>query len=306
MPDSSQFVKEKMRLASLVTGNVLQVYSDEAGVYVNLSSDEMIDMVNMHLCNGATELKTSGKQVLETNVAFNYWYVMDGKLTTSALFNQQLNPDNAADPFVSFHEITNGGQNWDNGKSYSYDYSGLFLSDKSDGLEYLLAIGNDTRYPYYLFAQLLQKAGLVTGSSISFLMEGTRFIAFIPTNEAIKAKLSSIPGTTGLSVSSSGALTGTLSSANKSLLANWLRSYFITSDLNTFTGYPYPGAGLQGSFDTYGKYGLMLYDDGAWLPLRVKFRNGENQTPVSIVNTYNYFPFAFKDGCFHLIEDILL
>jgi uncharacterized surface protein with fasciclin (FAS1) repeats len=305
MPDSAQFTKERMRLETLTTGKVLQKYSDDAGTYVNLSTSEMSDIVNIHLCNGASGLDTTGTQVLESNIAFNYWFVHDGKITTNVLFNQYLNPVYTGDPFVPFSEITNGNTPWDNGKSYSYTYDGLFKADASDGLEHDLAICDDARVPYYLFSKLLLKAGLVTAPQLTNLMEGTRFIAFIPTNAAIKAKLSSIPGSTGLSIAADGTMTGTVSStANKTKLANWLRSLFITSDLNTFTGYPYPGAGLQGEFDTYGNYKLILYDGGATEPLSVKFK-GTGAT-VQVVPTYYYLPFAYKDGCFHLIEDILL
>jgi uncharacterized surface protein with fasciclin (FAS1) repeats len=305
MPDSAQFAQEQIRLASLLTGNVLQKYSDESGVYSEMSSSDMASLVNMHICNGSSELATSGIQILETNVAFNYWYVYNGKITTSALFNKYLEPDYTGDPFVSFTEIKNGSDSWSNGKSYSYDYTGLFKADDSDGLEYALAICNDSRYPYYMFSQLLQKAGLVSDNQLSNIMDDTRFIAFIPTNDIITNKLSSIPGASTLTISSTGALSGTLSTSNKAKLAQYLRSLFVTSDLNTFTGYPYPGAGIKGTFDTYGAYKLTIIDDGASSPLTVQFKDSSND-PVSVVSQYHYLPFAYQDGCFHLIEDILL
>lgn len=304
MPDTAQFNTEIMRLAKLTTGSVLQKFSDETGTYVDMSTSEMANLVNIHLCNGATELSATETQVLETNVAFNYWYVHNGKITTNRLFNQYLNPDFSGDPFVTFTEITNGSESWTNGKSYSYNHTGLFKADESDGLEYALAICNDARYPYYLFSQLLLKAGLITESNLTNLMDGTRFIAFIPTNAAIKAKLASIPGSTGLTIATNGSLSGTLTSTNKTKLANYLRSLFVTSDLNTFTGYPYPGSGIQGTFDTYGNYKLVLIDGGANQPLSVKFSTSVNA--VNVVSTYFYLPFAYRDGCFHLIEDIVL
>lgn len=304
MPDTAQFNTEIMRLAKLTSGSVLQKFSDETGTYVDMSKSEMTNLVNIHLCNGAAELSATQTQVLETNVAFNYWYVHDGKITTNRLFNQYLNPDFSGDPFVTFTEINNGTESWTNGKSYSYNHPGLFKADESDGLEYALAICNDARYPYYLFTQLLLKAGLITDTNLNNLMEGSRFIAFIPTNAVIKAKLASIPGSAGLTVATNGSLSGTLTSANKTKLANYLRSMFITSDLNTFTGYPYPGSGIQGTYDTYGNYKIMLLDNGVNLPLSVKFTT--SVAPVNVVPTYFSLPFAYKDGCFHLIEDIVL
>ncbi len=304
MPDTAQFNTEIMRLAKLTTGSVLQKFSDETGTYVDMSKSEMTNLVNIHLCNGAAELSATETQVLETNVAFNYWYVHDGKITTNRLFNQYLNPDFTGDPFVTFTEINNGTDSWTNGKSYSYNHTGLFKADESDGLEYALAICNDARYPYYLFTQLLLKAGLITDTNLNNLMEGSRFIAFIPTNAVIKAKLASIPGSSGLTVAANGSLSGTLVTANKTKLANYLRSLFITSDLNTFTGYPYPGSGIQGTYDTYGNYKIMLLDNGVNQPLSVKFTT--SVAPVKVVPTYFSLPFAYKDGCFHLIEDIVL
>lgn len=304
MPDTAQFIAEQMRMANLTTGNVLQKFSDETGTYVNLSTSEMTNLVNIHLCNGANELSATETQVLETNVAFNYWFVHNGKITTNRLFNQYLNPEFTGDPFVSFSEVSNGTEAWSNGKSYSYNHTGLFKADESDGLEYAIAICNDARYPYYLFSQLLLKAGLVNDTQLTNLMEGSRFIAFIPTNAAIKAKLSSIPGSTGLTIAANGSISGTLTSQNKTKLALYLRSLFITSDLNTFTGYPYPGSGIQGTYDTYGNNKLVMTDNGANQPLSVKFST--STVSVNVVPTYYYLPFAYKDGCFHLIEDIVL
>jgi uncharacterized surface protein with fasciclin (FAS1) repeats len=306
MPDTVQFTKENMRLATLTTGNELQVYSDDAGTYVAMSSSDMTEMVNLHVCNGATELASSGTQVLETNQAFNYWFVQDGKITTNALFNQYLEPAFTGDPFVTFTEIKNGSESWDNGKSYSYSYDGLFKADASDGLEYAIAICADKTVPYYLFSQLLAKAGLISEGTLTNLMDGTRFITFIPTNAAITAKLTSIPGCSGMSIAANGSISGTPSSTNKIKLAGWLRSLFITSDLNTFTSYPYPGAGVEGTFDTYGSYKLILNDNGKSQPLSVLLKGGTVTTPVNVVSTYYYLPFAFADGCFHFIEDVLL
>lgn len=303
MPDTAQLATERIRLAELTTGNRLQIFSDDAGAYVDMSESEMSSIVNIHLASGVSELKTSGIQVLESNTAFNYWYVVDGKITTNALFNQYLTPEFTGDPFVAFTEIKNGASTWDNGRAYSYAFDGLFKSDAGDGLEYTLAIANDTRYPYYMFSQLLQKAGLVDGTELTHLMPDTRFIAFIPSNEAIKARLSEIPGADRLSVTAGGSLSGTLSSTNKTKLANWLRSYFITSDLNTFTQYPYPGSSVKGDYDTYGADNMHVVDTGS--SLQVKFQASEAAT-VSVVSTFHFLPFAYKDGCFHVIEDILL
>lgn len=303
LPDTAQFTTSEMRLQTFPTGTVLQKWDDEAGAFVEMGAGQMQDIVNMHVCSGVSELKKEGVQVLETNVAFNYWFVKDGKITTNVLFNQYLDPAFTGDPFVDLPEETNNDVAWDNGRAYSYKQEGIFEADGGDGLAYALAICNDKNYPYYLFSQLLQKAGLVDGSKLTCIMQDSRFFTFIPTNEAIKNHIAEIPGASGLKVSDAYELSGTVSTTNKARLANYLRAHFVTSDLNTFTTYPYIGSGLQGDFDTYGTEKIRLIDNGS--VLSVGFVEGE-KSAIDVVDTYFYLPFAYKDGCFHLLNDVIL
>lgn len=136
-------------------------------------------------------------------------------------------------------------------------------------------------------------------------MEGARFIAFVPTNEAIKARITEIPGCDNCSVSDDMVLSG---NPNKALLANYLRSYFIISDLTPFNVYPYPGSGMKGSFDTSGVYKLNITDTGTTLTVSLTDKDGIKGAEVSLYNTekYHSLPFSYSDGAFHLINDILL
>ena len=303
MPSNKQFNQNEpqMRLNVTTQGKNLEVYSDVDGNFANVSSGLARSIVNMHTASNIEELKQTGIQVVETNTAFNYWFVRDGKITTSALFNQQLSPTYQDNPFVPFHEVTNNGQVWDNGRAYSYDYDKLFSEASGDGLTHRLAVGNDKNYEYYLFAQLLQKAGLVQNGTIpSIVSDDTRYIVFVPTNQAIKDNISKIPGCSGLTIGDDYTISGNVSSTNKTLLANYLRNYFISSLMNTITSYPYPGSACKGSFYTMGTETMTIGEEGDGLYVGFHPNNR-----VGVSRKYFSLPFAFADGCMHFIDGIL-
>ena len=303
MPSNLQFNQNEpqMRLNTTTQGKNLEVYSDVDGNFANMGSGQARSIVNMHTASNLAELKTSGIQVVETNTAFNYWFVRDGKITTSALFNEQLSPTYQGSPFVPFHEITNNGQAWDNGRAYSYDYPKLFAEASGDGLTHRLAVGNDKNYEYYLFAQLLQKAGLVVnGTMPTIVSDDTRYLVFVPTNEAIKNNIANIPGCSALKVAEDYTLSGNVSSSNKTLLANYLRNYFVSSLMNTITSYPYPGSSCKGTFYTMGSEHLSIVENGGRI-----YAGFDSDRLVGVTEKYYCLPFAFADGCMHFIDGIL-
>ena len=303
MPSNMQFNhnEPEMRLNTTTAGRNLEVYSDVDGNFANMGSGQARSIVNMHTASNISELSTSGIQVVETNTAFNYWFVSDGKITTSALFNEQLSPVYQGNPFVSFHEIGNDGQRWSNGRAYAYDYDKLFAEASGDGLTHRLAVGNDRNYEYYLFAQLLQKAGLVqNGGMPTLTSDDTRYLVFVPTNEAIKNNISQIPGCSALKVADDYTLTGNVSSTNKTLLANYLRNYFVSSLMNTITSYPYPGSSCQGTFYTMGTEQMVITERSG----RLMVGFGADSL-VAVSDKYHCLPFAFADGCMHFIDGLL-
>lgn len=309
IPSNQQFANSdpQMRLYTTTSGKELQQYSSDAGDFAALGSSAMQNIVNIHTAPNMPALPESGTRVVQTNVAYNYWYVHDGKITTSALFNEQLSPTYQGTPFVGFHKLTNGDADWSNGSAYSYDAQQLFKQVSGDGLAHALSVANDKNYKYYLFAQLLKKAGLIDGTTLSNSIlptEDTRFFCFIPTNEAIAKHIKEMPGCRSLSVSSAGTLTGNVSGTNKANLANYLRSYFVTAAMNTFDAYPYVGSTCSGEFFTTGSYKMRVGDDGS--KLSVSFVGADKNNTVGVDGTYFYLPFAFADGCFHLIDGILL
>ena len=125
---------------------------------------------------------------------------------------------------------------------------------------------------------------------------------FAPTNEAITQALAdkAIPGATSLKVSN-GTLSGTVSGTNKANLANYLRQYFVSSLMNPFSDYPYPGSTCRGEFITMAnEEKLTIYDNGTSLSIGYP-----GKTPVMVNNEFGYLPFAYSDGCLHFIDGIL-
>jgi hypothetical protein len=58
-------------------------------------------------------------------------------------------------------------------------------------------------------------------------------------------------------------ITGNVSTTNKTLLANYLRNYFVSSLMNTISSYPYPGSTCKGEFLTMGGEHLTISENAA-------------------------------------------
>lgn len=297
-----------MRLYTTTSGKELQKYSTDAGAYVSVGSSAKLNMANIHISDAVTELKPQGTQVINAYAPFNYWFVKDGGICTNALFNEQLTPNYSGSPFVAFHELTNNGAAWANGRAYTYDAPSVFKTASGDGLLHHLAVCNDENYEYYLFAQLLSKAGLVQGTSISFPTDdidasSRRLIAFVPTNETIKQNYKSIPGASAL-FNADGTFKpkGTVSGTNKSQLQNWLCTCFVSTEDNQFTDYPFIGSSCHGDFITKAlTSNLAIKDNGSSLSIQLV---GSSDV-VNVISKYSYFPFAFNDGCLHFVDGII-
>ena len=271
-----------------------------------ISTSAKQEIVYLHSANipsnQTAELPESGTKVFPTESSWNYWFVKDGEITCSSLFNQQLNPQFSGTIFSPFTKVKDGS----NGSSYLFDASQLFTAENGD-LAYNLAICADRNYPYYNFARLLQKADLVSNQNLMNVFGKGRFVAFIPTNDAIQQALSNnrIPGATNASFDASGELTGDFDVAK---LANYLNSYFITASQNAIPSYPYIGSDFKSgrywserTTETEGVLPpqLIYADNGTSLSIQL-----EGYNECHVVSTYYYFPFAYSGGCFHLIDDV--
>ena len=323
LPTNKQFNQNEptMRLNVTTQGKNLEVYSDVEGNFANMGQGQARSIVNMHTAQLGEDFGTWSTQVYQTNTAFNYWYLHDGKITTNARFNELLNPSYEGSPFVDYHEVESmishedlyllnmGLHNaWANGKAYTYDADDLFKEQTGDGIEHLLAVGNDKNYEYYLFSQLLQKAGLVSNGLLpSLASEGNRLVVFVPTNEAIRQNLDKIPGAAKLTIAADGTMSGTPTSTQKAELANYLRNYFVSSLMNTFTSYPYPRSSFRGKFMAMSGNTLEVQDNSwGYSDKAVNINVGlEGQTMVPVSDKFFGLPFAFSDGCMQLIDGIL-
>lgn len=299
MPSEAQLNSIEMYLMSYTTGKILQEMTENG--LADVSTSKMQRMVNMHTVYGGGGLSTTGTKVLAPQLPFNYWFVKDGGITNNALFNRCIEPDFNGSVFVPFTEITNNGTAWSNGKAYSYGSDDIFFHEEAtDGLAHTIAVTNDGRYPYNSFSQLLKRANMILGTSIMG-MTASRFIAFIPTNEAIATALSQnqIPGITNGIVNPDGSITA--DNIDVQTLQNYLFSYFLRSPETVITTYPYPGSTMRsGIYKTAGGSNLRYTDTGSTLSVQL-----EDRQEVKVIPAYDYFPFAYSDGGFHLIEAIL-
>lgn len=274
--------------------------------WTEISSTSKQNIMYIHSANipsnQEAKLPENGTKVIQTLASWNYWFVKDGEITCSALFNQQLNPEYNGTVFSPFTKVDDGN----NGTAYWFGGNELFGLE-GNGLRRSIAICADRNYVYYNFAQLLRKANLITGEYIMSILGKGRFVAFIPSNDAIQKALveNRIPGATGASFDANGNLTGEF---DVEQLRNYLNSYFITASQNTVSTYPYIGSDFKN-----GKYRservaeeneetppqLIYTDNGSNLSIQL-----EGFKKCNVVSTYYNFPFAFSDGCFHLIDDV--
>jgi uncharacterized surface protein with fasciclin (FAS1) repeats len=286
-----------------------QLWSSDGGDSEPMSSSSMTETVNLHTVTGNQTISTTGVQVLRTNIPYSYWYIKDGKITTSVLFNEYFEAPNSTVDFYDLTETTYNGSDWSNGKAYTYSSPEIFrpiLASKS--MQYRLAITQDATYPYYKFSQLLRDAGMVDSGtgSLTFLY-GLRCVAFVPTNEAVEEAVAAgkIPG-----VDTDGTVT------DQQKLGAYLACYFIPTEDNGMTTYPYIGSGVNGEYGTMQYYSdgtsikrvpLKIIDNGVKLSVQLgmPLLGITNPEVIDVVPDYDYLPFSYDDGGVHYINGVL-
>ncbi|WP_170154481.1 fasciclin domain-containing protein [Mangrovibacterium diazotrophicum] len=288
-----------------------ELWSSDDGDYASMSNSAMTETVNLHTVTGNKTISTSGTQVLRTNIPYSYWYLKDGQITTSVLFNSYFENPSSTVEFYDLTETSYNGLPWSNGKAYTYDSPEIFrpvLSTAS--AEYRLAITSDATYPYQKFSQLLRTAGVVNSSAgtIDFLdvvrADEAHFMVFVPTNDALDAAIAAgkIPG-----VDTAGGLT------DADALAAYLRCYFVPAEYNGLTTYPYLGSGVNGNYSTIRSYlsggniasTLTITDNGSKLSVQLNDASYGTGTSVDVVPDFDYFPFSYSDGGVHYINGVL-
>ena len=297
MPSNLQF--EQDAETPVWWNNILEdwvTWSNE-GEEVAVSNSYKSSCVNMHFSTSAPDLLANGKQVVKTNSSYNYWYVKDGKITSSAAFNaKRTNP--SADPFVALSKVSYQGGDWLNGNVYRYSGDVLKEASSAESLVRYLAQGADENLPYYEFSNLLRLSGIAADQSLSIIRSGDKFTVFIPSNEALRA------------ARSAGKIRGVDAAGNvidQEALSEWLSYYFVSMKTNSLGDFPYVGSGMDRIctslvMDINGLYTqkLTIKDDGK----RISVTNNANET-VYVVDTYDQFPFVYEDGGFHIIDGVL-
>jgi len=285
-----------------------ELWSSDGGDFAPMSTSAMIETVNLHTVTGGVGISSSGTQVLRTNVPYSYWFAKDGQITTSVLFNSYFEQPTSTVDFYDITERTYNGAGWTNGKAYTYSSPEIFrpiISTQS--MQYRLAITQDATYPYYRFSQLLRDAGAVESETgtINFL-NGLRCLAFVPTNDAVDAAVlaGEIPGV---------ETDGTVS--DQAALLGYLKCYFVLTEDNGISTYPYVGSGVNGEFDTKRAYSdgvngvvftqLSIFDDGQKLSVQLNGAEIGTGNKVDVVPDFYYFPFSYNDGGVHYINGVL-
>ncbi len=286
------------------SGGVLQEMTE--GIWDDMGENRMTDIVNAHTVTGNQAISQTGTQVLHTNNSYSYWYVKDGKLTTSVLFNTSITTEANDVVFYDLNEYKLKGGSWSNGYSYGYDANLMFqpLDEDKDNFQDDLAITKDETYPFYQFSELLRNAGLVNSGKMEItFLKGARSLIFIPTNDAITTAIAAgnIPGV---------ETDGTVSDADA--LAGYLQSYFVKTEDNGITTYPYINSGVEGAYtscSTTNKSYVNIIDDGSSIKVQRQYpgENGEyvNGNIINVIADYDYLPFAFYDCGIHFINGIL-
>jgi len=244
------------------------------GVKVAMSQRQQELFVSDHIVyDDITSL--SAAKVYRTRNPYNYIFTKNGNLYSTATYNSN-------EP-VSVLPLAG---NWYNGKSYEVAQTVL---GETRTIKFTLIGAETSSNPlnkYAEFSKLLAKAGMIdAGSSLSFLF-GNRFMLFAPDNATVLS-----------------GLAAGLIPTEKTALAEYLKSYFVSVSDNSIGDYPFPGFGVQGTWNTTRRTGYNLYrqitlmDYGTGLSLE-----DSDGTHISIVD---YLPQVFNDGAVYHINKLL-
>lgn len=315
IPDDGTFKASEMEVLKTTSGTyaLMEPADTESGMGP-VGSSKLQRLVNVHTVSGEETLPFNGTKVYTSQNASAYWFVKDGKITTNAIFNMALGMtgNDFSSLFSPFEEVTNNGEAWSNGKSYVYKSNtyGVFDIDGADagdanykGIKAVLATCNESKYPYFVFAQLLKKANMVTGQDLPDFQ--SRIISFIPTNEALveAMKAGKIPGVEGGTIDLSQAEPTLEGTFEPEVLKAYLKNYFlITTYAPEVTSCPYVGSPTwkTGTYRNSNYKNIIYTDNGEFLSVQL---DGSDHV-CSVVPTYYYFPFAYNDGGFHLIDSV--
>ena len=280
--------------------------------YKAVSTSTLRQILNVHTVAGEIDLKKQTRGVFSTQNSATYWFVRNGKVATNDNFNSilGLTPDETtlSSLFVDVEEVKNDGADWNNGKVYAYaaNDAGVFGYTTGKTMKSLLTSAVEKKYPYFVFAQLMRVADMFhlmeDGKTYAWWTElSGRIVAFIPSNDVLAKALQEggIPGIEG-SVGTDGVLNATVTDADA--LRTYLTNYIFNSKSTPqVSGCPYIGSDtwLTGAYQAINGATVNYNDNGS--SLSVQWKGGAVR---NVVPDYEYFPFAFSDGAFHIIDGV--
>lgn len=262
-------------------GNPL-VFGDEAvqvqnaeGLLVPLSASAQERFVSDHIVYGNIA-DAEGTAVYRTRNPFSYVFVKDGEFYSTTTYN-------GTDGSVPITKISG---DWYNGSSYE---AGVSVVGDARTIKFTLMSAETPTSPlnkYAEFSKLLAKAGLMdTESPLAFLF-GNKFLLFAPDNATVLQ----------------GIADGTIPNDVEEL-ATYLKAYFVSVPDNSLSDYPFPGFGVQGSWNTTQQTGynefrkIRLVDNGTGLELI--------DTDETIIPIQDVLPQVFSDGAVYPINRLL-
>ena len=239
------------------------------------------NLVNAHVVqvlDGNSKLPATGTKVyplLDTSLRL-YWYVKNGKITSSIKHNHLLKYDgNTTTEDEVYAEVKaldyRGNEDgWSNGHAYSYGKpqdradlkNPLFESNfnNEEMIYFLNTMWNkrfDTTTEFYGWINLLNAAGCINSASENMLQfydastddvaaVGDQCLMFVPVTDALEDAIlkGNIPGVDkGSATKGSSTFFSDITVSDQKALQFYLRQYFIPMSTAAITNYPYVGWG---------------------------------------------------------------
>lgn len=330
-PDNDQMMANGGYHLETINGNETLVSTESPrGVGSGLKSAYVYAHIAAPV-DGNTVLPTSGKKVYRAMTsAFNlYWYVKDGRITTSIRHNELLKYDGNTttedDVFSRFEPLAYRGDvnGWSNGNAYSYEknfFEGNY--DQVTNSRFIRTMWShrlDATTEFYAWINLLDKAGLVNRSAQTIVSSvwTENCLMFVPVTNRLEQAIvdGKIPGVKAgdVAVGEEGFIAA-CEVTDEAALQAYLKDYFIPLSTATISNYPYIGwgedtestGGLVTLNQTSSEQGvqsvnLNIYDDGSKLSVAL----AGSSHRVDVTPDYDYFPFVFDDGPAHFIDGVL-
>ena len=283
-----------------------------------------------------TTIPTTGTKVYPTvnTAAKVYLYVKDGEITNSLKHNNLLkysgNTTQHSDVWAPFKPLDYLGNidGWNNGHAYSY--SGLLFEGNYNNVQQPNFVGlmrdhrADATTEFYAWINLLDRANAMDGSTVTFMTDNC--LMFVPTTLKLEQAIidGRIPGVTATGTTAGAAdFFDHLAVSDQETLQEYLKLYFVPLSTAVIENYPYVGWGedtsLSGGLVTFQQHeetlngktiivstNLEVRDEGDRLSVGIVDKeDGTASKRVPVSPSYNYFPFIFKDGAAHILDDVL-